>query len=223
MYLYICLGEISLLSKKLELQQRISENAVRCHGWARPLHGGYRACFISVCVTATQKLPLVHIFTTTIKSLIQSPLMSMGIRYLPRDLGKCTASCTAPSAAKGGALHKEHSQTRPETTGASHTLLVADPYRAVLSQTANLPASRERQTNILVMTHFGGHTKPVLFQDKTTETMRHGSGFTNPQSLSSQFCITLGPVLHRELPEATVPLPTPGMLSHLLSCAPSHS
>lgn len=147
----------------------------------------------------------------------------MGIRYLPRDLGKRTSSCTAPSTAKGGALHKEHSQTRPKTTGASHALLVADPYRAVLSQTANLPASRERQTNTLVMAHCGGHTKPVLFQDKTTETMRHDSGFTNPQSLMSQFRVTPGLVLPKELPKATVLLPTPGMPSHLLSCAPSHS
>lgn len=147
----------------------------------------------------------------------------MGIRYLPRDLGKCTASCTAPSTAEGGALHKEHSRTRPKTTGASQTLLVADPYRAVLSQTANLPASRERQTNTLVMAHCGGHTKPVLFQDKTTETMRHSSGFTNLQSLMSQFHIMPGPVLHGELPEATVPLPRSGMPSRLLSHALSHS
>lgn len=220
-YIYI-LGEISLLSKKLELQPRVSEKAARCYGQARPLHGGYRASFISVCVPAVQKLPLVHIFNTMIKSLIQSLLMSMGIHYLLQDLGKCTTSCTVRSTAKGGMLHKEHSRTRPKTTGTSHTLLVADPYCAVLSQKANIPASREWQTNILVRAHCGGHTKPVLFQDKPTETMRHSSGFTNPQSLMLQFHIMPGPVLHEELPEATVPLPTPGMPSRLLPCAPSH-
>lgn len=149
--------------------------------------------------------------------------MSTEIHYLPQDLGKRTTSCIVPSTTKGGVLHKKHSQTRPKTTGASHTLLVADPYHAVLSQTANLPASRERQTNILVMAHCRGHTKPVLFQDKTTETMKHGSGFTNLQSLMSQFCITPGLVLHGELPEATIPLPTPGMPSRPLSCALSRS
>lgn len=130
-------------------------------------------------------------------------------------------SCTALNAAKEGELHKEHSP-RPETTGASHTLLAADPCCAVLSQTENLPALRGGQTNASVTARCGGHTKPVLFQDKTTETMRHVSGFTNPQSLMLQFHIMPDPALHEELPEAAVPLPTPGMPSRLLSCAPSH-
>lgn len=106
--------------------------------------------------------------------------MSMGIYYLPQGWAKCTMNCTALNPAKGGELHKEHSLTRPETTGASHTLLVAYPCCAVLSQTANLPALREVQTNASVTARCGGHTEPVLFQDKTTETMRHASGFTNP-------------------------------------------
>lgn len=172
---------------------------------------------------ASVSQPLVPIFETTVKNPIQSPLMSMGIRYFPQDLEKCTTSCTTPSAAKGGAFHKEHSRTRPKTTGASHTLLVADPYRAVLSHTANLPASGEQQTNTLVMARHGGHKKPVLFQDKTTETMRRSGGFTNPQSLMSQFRVTPGLVLHGELPEVAVLLPALGMPSHLLSCPPSRS
>lgn len=212
MHLHICLGGISLLSKNLSCNREFQKMP---WGVQTLLH--WRLCH-SCSETAS-----CHILNTTIKSLIQSPSMSTEIHYLPRDLGKCTTSCTAPSTAKGGVLHKERSQTRPKTTGASHTLLVADPYRAVLSQTANLPASRERQTNILVMAHCGGHTKPVLFQDKTTEAMKHGSGFTNLQSLMSQFCITPGLVLHGELPEATIPLPTPGMPSRPLSCALSRS
>ena len=201
------------------MQPRVSGNTVRHQGWGRPLHGGYRACFVSVCAAAIQKLPLVHICNSAIKSWFQSPRMSMGIRSLQQHLGTCTASCSMWSPTKGGALHKEHSSTRPKTTGASHALLVADPYRAVLSQTANLPASRERQTNAFLTARCGGHTKPVLFQDKTTGTMRHGSGFTNPQSLMSQFHVTPGPVPHGELPGAKVPLPTPGMPSRLLSSA----
>lgn len=58
----------------------------------------------------------------------------------------------------------------------------ADPCPAALPQTANLSASGERQANILVTAHHCGHTKPVLFRDRTTETTRHGTGVTDAGS-----------------------------------------
>lgn len=50
---------------------------------------------------------------------------------------------------------------------------------AALPQTANLSASGERQANSLITVHRCGHTKPVLFRDRTTETTRHGTGVTD--------------------------------------------
>lgn len=60
MYLHICLGEIALLSKKLELQPRVSEDAGRGQGWAGPSVGStelasvasvsqpFRNCLLSI-------------------------------------------------------------------------------------------------------------------------------------------------------------------------------
>lgn len=150
-------------------------------------------------------------------------LMSMGIYYLPWDLGRCTMSCITLSTTKGEMPPQRIFLSKTQSQRVNLTLPVAHPCHAVPSQApeGQLPASRERQTDISVMALCRGHTNPGLFQDKTTEAARHGSDFTNPQSLMSQLLFPPSPELHRELSAATVPFPTPGMLSLLLPCSPS--
>lgn len=191
---------------------------MRHQGWSGPLHQGHRACFISICVPASCPYIWNHDWKPDPK---------------PIDV----TGNPLPPAWFGETHHKLHRAKRGQRRGT--------PQRAFPNKTQNhrgkslpacgwslsgspvsdskSPASREQQTNTLVTARRGGHTKPVLFQDKTTETTRRSSGFTNPQSLMSQFHITPGLVLHRELPEATVLLPALGMPSRLLSCPPSHS
>lgn len=130
---------------------------------ARPLQRLHRAGG----VTGTQKLALIHIFSILIKKkqpgVCWWPLGTCGVPWaLGRRRGELQGGSTAHIASR--------SRSRRDTSRP-----------AALPQTANLSASGERQANSLIMEHRCGHTKPVLFRDRTTET-RHGTGVTDAGS-----------------------------------------
>lgn len=146
--------------------------------------------------------------------------MSMGIHYFPWGLGICTTSCTTPSTTKGERPPQRNSWARPKGKGqTSHCLWLTPTMQChfrLQNNSLSLQGTADR--------HFSHGTLQRAYKPRFVLGQNHRSSKAWQwlhKSKVTQVTASLytSPKLHRELSAATVPLPTPGMLSHPLPCS----